>query len=70
MTPAQVVLRWHLQEGRIAIPKSNTPARIQENFAIFDFALNDAEIAAIDGLEAGNRLYPDPDTFANTQYRN
>ena len=70
VTPAQVVLRWHLQEGRIAIPKSNTPARIQENFAIFDFALNDAEIAAIDGLEAGNRLYPDPDTFANTQYRN
>ena len=70
VTPAQVVLRWHLQEGRIAIPKSNTPARIQENFAIFDFALSDAEIAAIDGLEAGNRLYPDPDTFANTPYRN
>ncbi len=69
VTPAQVVLRWHLQEGRIAIPKSNTPSRIKENFDILDFELSIAELEAIDALESGNRLYPDPDTFTNTQIR-
>lgn len=63
------MLRWHIQEGRIAIPKSNTPSRIAENFDVFGFELSPEQIAAIDALEAGNRMYPDPDAFANTQYR-
>jgi 2,5-diketo-D-gluconate reductase A len=62
-SPAQVVLRWHLQHGIIAIPKSVTPARIAENFDVFDFALDDADLSAIDGLDAGRRLGPDPATF-------
>ena len=60
-TPAQVVLRWHLQLGNVVIPKSTTPARIQENLELFDFALDDTDMAALAGLEAGERLGPDPD---------
>ena len=60
-TPAQVVLRWHLQNGVVAIPKSVRPARIEENAAIFDFSLSDGEMARIDALDAGERLGPDPD---------
>jgi diketogulonate reductase-like aldo/keto reductase len=59
-TPAQVMLRWHLQHGRSAIPKSTKPARIAENFAVFDFELTDAELAAIDGLDTGVRGGPEP----------
>jgi len=63
-TPAQVVLRWHLDRGRIVIPKSVTPARIAENAAVTDFALSAEQLAAIDGLAAdGGRLGPDPATF-------
>ena len=62
-TPAQVVLRWHVQIGNVAIPRSVTPSRIQENFQIFDFALSDDEVRAIDGLDAGSRIGPDPATF-------
>ncbi len=62
-TPAQVMLRWHLQQGRSAIPKSVTPSRIAENFAVTDFTLSEAELAAIDGLDTGVRGGPDPDTF-------
>ena len=62
-TPAQVVLRWHVQLGNVVFPKSVTPARIEENFEIFDFGLDDGDMAAINGLEAGNRIGPDPDTF-------
>jgi diketogulonate reductase-like aldo/keto reductase len=58
---AQVMLRWHLQQGRSAIPKSTNPARIAENFDVFDFELSSQELAAIDALDAGVRKGPDPD---------
>ncbi|GAA4746712.1 aldo/keto reductase [Amnibacterium soli] len=60
-TPAQVMLRWHVQQGRNAIPKSTNPSRIRENFAVFDFALTDEQMAALDALDTGFRNGPDPD---------
>ncbi|PZE29741.1 MULTISPECIES: aldo/keto reductase [unclassified Curtobacterium] len=60
-TPAQVMLRWHVQQGRNAIPKSTDPGRIAENFAVFDFALSDDELARLDALDTGRRGGPDPD---------
>lgn len=60
-TPAQVMLRWHLQEGRQVIPKSVTPARIVENFDVFDFELSESELAAIDALDTGVRGGPEPE---------
>jgi diketogulonate reductase-like aldo/keto reductase len=60
-TSAQVMLRWHLQQGRSAIPKSVPPERIAENFAVFDFELTDSELAAIDSLDLGIRRGPEPD---------
>jgi diketogulonate reductase-like aldo/keto reductase len=60
-TAAQVMLRWHLQEGRSAIPKSVTPSRIEENFDVFDFELTGEELARLDGLDTGVRSGPDPD---------
>ena len=62
-TPAQVILRWHVQNGFILIPKTVTPARMAENIDIFDFSLTDAEMAAISGLEAGLRTSGDPAAF-------
>lgn len=59
-SPAQVMLRWHLQQGRSVIPKSTKPQRIAENFAVFDFDLSRDEIAAIDALDTGRRGGPDP----------
>ena len=59
-TAAQVMLRWHVQEGRSAIPKSVRSERIAENFDVFDFALSDAELAAIDALDTGVRGGPEP----------
>ncbi|NEA31325.1 aldo/keto reductase [Streptomyces sp. SID13031] len=59
-TPAQVVLRWHLQQGRPVIPKSVTPARIVENSKLFDFELSPADVASIDTLDRGARMGPDP----------
>jgi 2,5-diketo-D-gluconate reductase A len=62
-TPAQVTLRWHIQRGDIVFPKSVTPSRIAENFAIFDFELSDVEMADITGLNRDQRTGPDPDRF-------
>ncbi|MFL5778435.1 MAG: aldo/keto reductase, partial [Chloroflexota bacterium] len=60
-TPAQVILRWHLDSGRSAVPKSVKPERIAENFAVFDFALSRDELAAIDVLDTGVRGGPNQD---------
>jgi diketogulonate reductase-like aldo/keto reductase len=65
---AQVMLRWHLQEGRSAIPKSTKPARIAENFDIFDFELSADQIAAIDALDTGVRGGPDPESITLETY--
>src|SRR2546423_719637 len=64
---AQVMLRWHLQQGRSAIPKSTKPARIAENFDVFDFELASEELAAIDALDTGERGGPDPDRITLTR---
>lgn len=64
-SPAQVVLRWHIERGDIVFPKSVTPQRIEENFAIFDFELGDEDIDALSALDKGEegRTGPNPDTF-------
>jgi 2,5-diketo-D-gluconate reductase A len=63
---AQVVLRWHIQRGNIVFPKSTTPARIRENFELFDFELEPDDLARLDGLDRGEagRTGPNPDAFA------
>ena len=63
-TAAQVTLRWHIQRGNIIFPKSMSPTRMRENFEIFDFELSDDEVRQIDALDRGQRVGPDPDTFA------
>ena len=60
---AQVVLRWHVQHGLVAIPKSVTPERIRDNIAIFDFELNEEEMRAIDGLDENSHVSPDSDSM-------
>ena len=60
-TPAQVMLRWHLQQGRSVIPKSTNPQRIAENIDVFDFELSADELAAIDALDTGRRGGPEPE---------
>jgi 2,5-diketo-D-gluconate reductase A len=62
-TPAQAILRWHLQLGNVVIPKSATPERIHENVDVFDFELSGEEMAEIASLDADERTGPDPSTF-------
>ena len=62
-TPAQIVIRWHLQLGNVVIPKSVTPSRIAENIDVFDFELADDDVAAITELNRDERTGPDPDQF-------
>ena len=62
-TPAQVVLRWHVQRGDVVFPKSVSRQRMQENFELFDFELGTDDMATLTGLDRGERTGPDPDTF-------
>ena len=65
---AQVMLRWHLQQGRSAIPKSTNPSRIAENFDVFDFELSGSDLAALDALDTGVRNGPDPDVAREERF--
>ena len=67
-SPSQVILRWHLDQGRAAVPKSKTPSRIAENLDVFDFQLNNDELAAIDALNTGIRTGGDPEILDNVTY--
>lgn len=62
-SPAQIVLRWHVQLGNIVFPKSVTPERIRENIDVFDFELSADDMAVVDGFDTGTRKGPDPDRF-------
>jgi 2,5-diketo-D-gluconate reductase A len=62
-TPAQVVLRWHVQRGDVVFPKSVNRARMEENFALFDFELGEEDMATLTDLDRGQRTGPDPDSF-------
>ncbi|MGI8505658.1 MAG: aldo/keto reductase [Solirubrobacteraceae bacterium] len=64
-TPAQVVLRWHIELGNVVIPKSVTPARIEENFDVFGFELGEERMRRLAELDAGERIGPNPDQFAS-----
>ena len=67
-SPAQVMLRWHLDQGRQVIPKSVTPSRIRENFDVFDFELTADELSAIDALDTGLRGGPDPEAITRAAF--
>ncbi|WP_409465543.1 aldo/keto reductase [Amycolatopsis sp. GA6-003] len=62
-TPAQIVLRWHIQLGNVVFPKSSSPKRMRENIDIFDFSLSDGDLDVLSGLDEGRRTGFDPDTF-------
>lgn len=62
-SPAQVILRWHLQLGNVVIPKSSNSERIRQNFELFDFDLSDDDMAAIERLDASDRVGGDPNSF-------
>ena len=64
-SPAQIVLRWHVQLGNVVIPKSVTPSRIKENIEVFDFELDDDDMARISSMATGERLGPDPEQFGS-----
>ncbi len=62
-TPAQIVIRWHIELGNVVIPKSSKPERMAENFDVFDFEIDPDDHAMITGLDRGARVGPDPDNF-------
>ncbi|HST69878.1 MAG TPA: aldo/keto reductase [Solirubrobacterales bacterium] len=62
-TPAQAILRWHLQVGNVVIPKSSNPERIRQNFEVFDFELSEDDMAALERLDTGERVGPDPSSM-------
>ncbi len=64
-TPAQAILRWHLELGNVVIPKSVTPARMRENFELFDFELSDDDMTEIAALDVGKRIGPEPSSFVS-----
>jgi len=66
-TPAQAILRWHLELGNVVFPKSVTPARIRENFDLFDFVLTDEDMTEFAALDVGRRIGPDPATFVSPE---
>lgn len=63
-TPAQVVLRWHIQLGNVVFPKTSRPERMRENIELFDFSLDESDMESISALDRGQRFGPDPDVFA------
>ena len=67
-SPAQVMLRWHLQEGRSVIPKSTRPQRIAENIDVFDFELTSDELASIDALDTDQRGGPEPEAMTLARF--
>jgi 2,5-diketo-D-gluconate reductase A len=69
VTPGQVVLRWHVQNGTIVIPKSNTPERIRANLDVMSFELSADEVAQITALDSDSRMGADPATANFTQFR-
>lgn len=69
VSPAQAILRWHLQRGRLVIPKSGSPERIRENLDVTNFTLTDDEVDLIAAMDAGNRIGGDPTTFSLSQIR-
>ena len=64
-TPGQIVLRWHVQQGLIPIPKASSPAHLAENLAVFDFALEETEIADLSALDTGEAGILDSDSFGH-----
>ena len=64
-TPAQIVLRWHIELGLVPVPKSEDPQRLRENIAVFDFTLTPEDVAQLSGLDRGNELVLDPETFGH-----
>ena len=62
-TPVQILLRWNVQQGIIPIPKSKNPARLAENIAVFDFAPEGENMAALSGMDQNRRISHDPLTF-------
>lgn len=69
VTPAQVILRWHLQQGRIVIPKTTSPARARENLDVLGFDLTSEQLSTIDAVDGDNRIGNDPRTFSISQIR-
>ena len=69
VTPAQVVLRWHIELGNVVLTRSVTPARIEENYAIAGFTLGEEALAALEALDRGTRTGPDPTPSAEPRQR-